>query len=191
MPDSSPQITQLLQAWHAGDSAALDQLTPLVYQALHRLAHGYLRGERVGHSLQTTALIHEAYLRLLDWQQVEWQDRAHFIALAAQMMRRVLVDFARTRRYAKRGGAAQQVEFDETAYAAQTRAAELIALDDALQSLAEADPRKCRIVELRYFGGLSVEETADLLQLSTRTVLREWKLARAWLYRELRGVDET
>ncbi|MBI1766339.1 MAG: sigma-70 family RNA polymerase sigma factor [Acidobacteria bacterium] len=194
--DSPPEVTQLLHAWHDGDAAALAQLTPLVYGELQRLAHGYLRGERAGHTLQTTALINEAYLRLFDWQHVEWQDRAHFIAIAAQMMRRVLVDFARARHYAKRGSQAQQLEFDETLIAAQQRDAELIALDDALQLLGEVDPRKCRIVELRYFGGLSVDETAEALQLSRRTVLREWKLARAWLYRELRspdlgGADET
>ncbi len=187
--DSPPQITQLLRAWHDGDQAALAQLTPLVYGELQRLAHGYLRGERAGHTLQTTALINEAYLRLFDWQHVEWQDRAHFIAIAAQMMRRVLVDFARARHYAKRGGQARQVEFDGAVIAAQQRDTELLALDDALQLLGEGDPRKCRIVELRYFGGLSVDETAEALQLSRRTVLREWKLARAWLYRELRAKD--
>lgn len=187
---SASQITQLLRAWSGGDQAALEQLTPLLYGELQRLARGYMRGERMGHALQTTALINEAYLRLLAWQSVEWQDRAHFLGLAAQMMRRVLVDFARARLPVKRGGQAQQVEFAEAQIAAPARAAELLALDDALQLLAEVDPRKCRVVELRYFGGLSVDETAEVLQLSRRTVLREWQLARAWLYRELRGGDE-
>jgi RNA polymerase sigma factor (TIGR02999 family) len=187
---STFQLTQLLQAWSAGDETALAQLTPLVYDELHRLAHNYLRGERAGHTLQTTALINELYLRLLNGPQVEWQNRAHFLGLAAQLMRRILVDFARARQYQKRGGAAQQIEFDEAAIAAPQPHAELLALDEALQLLAEVDPRKSAIVELRYFGGLSVDETAEALQLSRRTVLREWKLARAWLYRELRGQDE-
>lgn len=181
------EITKLLQAWQDGDPVAFDRVLPLVYGELRRLANGYMRGERDGHLLQTTALINEAYLRLMDWQNVEWKNRAQFFGIAAQMMRRVLVDFARSRRYAKRGGAAQQVSFDEAAIPERDRYAELVALDDALKTLAEVSPRQSLVVELRYFGGLSVEETADLLKVSTRTVIREWNLARAWLYRELRG----
>lgn len=181
------EITQWLQAWQDGDATALDRLLPLVYGELRRLAGAYMRGERDGHLLQTTALINEAYLRLIDWQNVEWQNRAQFFGIAAQMMRRVLVDFARSRQYAKRGGEAQQVSFNEAAIAARDRHAELIALDDALNALAEVSPRQAMIVELRYFGGFSVEETAGVLDVSTRTVIREWNLARAWLYRELRG----
>ena len=183
---SSEQITKLLHAWGEGDVAALEQVLPLVYDQLHRLASAYLRGERRGHLLQTTALINEAYVRLAEWKNVEWKNRAHFLGLAAQMMRRVLVDFARSRHYAKRGGDAQQVEFDEATLATPHREAEIIALDDALQTLAELDARKCLLVELRYFGGLSVEETAKVINLSPRTVLREWQAARAWLYRELK-----
>jgi RNA polymerase sigma factor (TIGR02999 family) len=183
---SSEQITGLLQAWGAGDAAALEQLLPLVYDELHRLAGAYLRGERPGHTLQTTALLNEAYLRLAAWKNVEWKSRAHFLGLAAQMMRHVLVDFARARQYAKRGGAAQQAAFDEAKLATPRREAEIVALDDALKTLAELDARKCLLVELRYFGGLSVEETAEAMNLSPRTVLREWQAARAWLYRELK-----
>ena len=186
MEHSSEQITEMLQAWGEGDSAALEQLLPLVYDELHRLAGAYLRGERRGHTLQTTALINEAYLRLAEWKNVEWKNRAHFLGVAAQMMRRVLVDFARSRHYTKRGGDAQPVEFEEAKIAAPRRDAEIIALDDALKTLAEIDPRKCLLVELRYFGGLSVEETADVMNLSPRTVMREWQAARAWLYRELK-----
>lgn len=186
MEHSSEQITEMLQAWGEGDSTALEQLLPLVYDELHRLAGAYLRGERRGHTLQTTALINEAYLRLAEWKNVQWKNRAHFLGVAAQMMRRVLVDFARSRHYAKRGGDAQPVEFEEAKIAAPRRDAEIIALDDALKTLAEIDPRKCLLVELRYFGGLSVEETADAMNLSPRTVMREWQAARAWLYRELK-----
>jgi RNA polymerase sigma-70 factor (ECF subfamily) len=184
---SANEITQLLQAWGEGDPTALDRLTPLVYDELHRLARFYMRGERGGHTLQPTALINEAYLRLTDWQNIEWKNREHFLGIAAQMMRRVLVDFARARRYAKRGGGEQQISFDEKMLPAQARYAELIALDDALKNLAIISSRQALIVELRYFGGLSVEETSEMLKVSTRTVIREWNLARAWLYRELRG----
>ena len=186
MKPTSEQFTAMLQAWGEGDATALEQLLPLVYDELHRLASAYLRGERPGHTLQTTALINEAYVRLAEWKNVEWKNRAHFVGLAAQMMRRVLVDFARARQYAKRGGDAQAVEFDEAKLAAPRRDAEIIALDDALNTLVELDPRKCLLVELRYFGGLSVEETAEVMQLSPRTVLREWQAARTWLYRELK-----
>jgi RNA polymerase sigma factor (TIGR02999 family) len=188
---SSQEITQLLLAWSDGDQAALEKLTPLVYAELRRLARGYMFGERPGHTLQTTALINEAYLRLIDWKNVRWQGRAHFFGVAAQVMRRILVDFARARHYAKRGGTAQQVSLDEAITIHEDRSAELIALDEALKSLAEIDPRKSQIVELRFFGGLSAKETAEALKVSLRTVEREWNSARAWLYRELRGKDET
>jgi RNA polymerase sigma-70 factor (ECF subfamily) len=188
---SSQEITQLLLAWSDGDQAALDKLTPLVYAELRRLARGYMFGERPGHTLQTTALINEAYLRLIDWKNVRWQGRAHFFGVAAQVMRRILVDFARARHYAKRGGTAQQVSLDEAVTIHEDRSAEIIALDEALNSLAEIDPRKSQIVELRFFGGLSAKETAEALKVSLRTVEREWNSARAWLYRELRGKDET
>jgi RNA polymerase sigma factor (TIGR02999 family) len=188
---SSQEITQLLLAWSDGDQAALEKLTPLVYAELHRLAKGYMFGERPGHTLQTTALINEAYMRLIDWKNVRWQGRAHFFGVAAQVMRRILVDFARARHYAKRGGAAAQVSLDEAVTIHEDRSAELIALDEALKSLAEIDPRKSQVVELRFFGGLSAKETAEALKVSLRTVEREWNSARAWLYRELRGKDET
>jgi RNA polymerase sigma-70 factor (ECF subfamily) len=188
---SSQEITQLLLAWSDGDQAALEKLTPLVYAELHRLAKGYMLGERPGHTLQTTALINEAYLRLIDWKNVRWQSRAHFFGVAAQVMRRILVDFARARRYTKRGGGAQQVSLDEAVTIYEDRSAEFIALDEALESLAEIDPRKSQIVELRFFGGLSAKETAEVLKVSQRTVEREWNVARTWLYRELRGKDET
>ena len=187
---SSQGITQLLLAWSDGDQAALEKLTPLVYAELHRLAKGYMRGERSGHTLQTTALINEAYLRLIDWKNVRWQNRAHFFGVAAQLMRRILVDFARSRHYAKRSGGTRQVSLDEAITIHEDRSVEIIALDDALKSLAEIDPRKSRIVELRFFGGMTVKETAEALKTPQRTVEREWNLARAWLYRELRGKDE-
>jgi RNA polymerase sigma factor (TIGR02999 family) len=188
---SSQEITQLLLAWGEGDQAALEKLTPLVYAELRRLAKGYMIGERPGHTLQTTALINEAYMRLIDWKNVRWQGRAHFFGVAAQVMRRILVDFARARHYAKRGGAARQVSLDEAVTIHEDRCAEFIALDEALKSLAEIDPRKSQVVELRFFGGLSAKETAEALRVSLRTVEREWNSARAWLYRELRGKDET
>jgi RNA polymerase sigma-70 factor (ECF subfamily) len=188
---SSQEITQLLLAWSDGDQAALERLTPLVYAELHRLAKGYMCGERPGHTLQTTALINEAYLRLIDWKNVRWQGRAHFFGIAAQVMRRILVDFARTRHYIKRGGAARQVSLDEAVIIQEDRSAELIELDEALKKLAEIDPRKSQVVELRFFGGLSAKETAEVLKVSLRTVEREWNSARTWLYRELRGKDES
>src|SRR4030095_6784828 len=188
---SSQEITQLLLAWSDGEQAPLEKLTPLVYAELRRLAKGYMFGERPGHTLQTTALINEAYMRLIDWKNVRWQGRAHFFGVAAQVMRRILVDFARARHYAKRGGAAQQVSLDEAVTIHEDRSAELIALDEALKSLAEIDPRKSQVVELRFFGGLNAKETAEALKVSQRTVEREWNLVRAWLYRELRGKDET
>ncbi len=188
---SAQEITQLLLAWSDGDQTALEQLTPLVYAELHRLAKGYMLGEWPGHTLQTTALINEAYLRLISWKDVRWQGRAHFFGVAAQVMRRILVDFARARHYTKRGGAAQQVSLDEAVTIHEDRSAEFIALDEALKSLAEIDPRKSQVVELRFFGGLNAEETAEVLKVSLRTVEREWNSARTWLYRELRGRDET
>jgi RNA polymerase sigma-70 factor, ECF subfamily len=187
---SSQEITHLLLAWSDGDQAALEQLIPLVNAELYRLAKGYMFGERAGHTLQTTALINEAYLRLINWKDVRWQNRAHFFGVAAQVMRRILVDYARTRRYTKRGGGAQQVSLDEAATIHEDRTEELLALDDALKKLAEIDLRKSRIVELRFFGGLSVKETAEVLKVSQRKVEREWNMARTWLYREIRGKDE-
>ena len=188
---SSQEITQLLIAWSDGDQAALEKLTPLVYAELRRLAKGYMFGERPGHTMQTTALINEAYLRLIDWENVRWQSRAHFFGVAAQVMRRILVDFARSRHSARRGGGAQQISLDVAITIHEDRSAELIALDDALKSLAKIDPRKSQVVELKFFGGLSAEETAEALKVSKRTVEREWSLARAWLYRELQGKDES
>ena len=187
---SSHEITQLLVAWSDGDQAALEQLTPLVYRELHRLAKGYLHQERPGHLLQTTALVNEAYLRLIDWKPAHWQNRAHFFGVAAQLMRRILVDFARARDQDKRGGAACQVSLDEAAAVSVERVAEFIALDEALDQLAAIDPRRSRMVELRFFGGLSEEETAEVLKVSPRTVRREWSLARAWLHRELRQGEQ-
>jgi RNA polymerase sigma factor (TIGR02999 family) len=187
---SSHEVTQLLVAWSDGDQAALEQLTPLVYRELHRLAKGYLHRERPGHVLQTTALINEAYLRLIDWKDAHWQNRAHFFGVAAKLMRRILVDFARARHQDKRGGAACQVSLDEAAAVSVERVAEFIALDEALERLAAIDPRRSRMVELRFFGGLSEEETAEALKISPRTVRREWSLARAWLRRELRQGEQ-
>jgi RNA polymerase sigma factor (TIGR02999 family) len=192
---SSHEITQLLRAWSEGDQAALEQLVPLIHRELRRLAKGYMRKERPGHILQTTALINEAYLRLIDWKDVRWQNRAHFFGVAAQLMRRILVDFARAHHRATRGGAMRQVSLDEAAAVSVERAAEFIELDEALDRLAVIDPRRSRMVELRFFGGLSEEETAEALKVSPRTVRREWSLARAWLRRELRrgkpgGEDE-
>ena len=182
---SPNEVTQLLQAWGDGDHTALEKLTPLVYAELHRLAERYMCRERPGHPLQTTALVNEAYVRLVDLQRVQWQNRAHFFGIAAQLMRHILVDFARARLRAERGGYKQQVPLDEAAVVSKEKSADFIALDDALKSLAEIDPRKSRMVELRFFGGLSVEETAEALKVSPRAVQREWGLARDWLYREL------
>ena len=186
MPTPFPkEITQLLVAWGEGDESALADLTPLVYEELHRLAHCYMGGERPGHAMQTTALINEAYVRLIDWKNVRWQNRAHFYGVSAQLMRRILVDFARSRGYLKRGGGARAVTLDDAAVVADDQGADLVALDEALSSLAELDARQSRVVELRFFGGLSVEETAEVLKVSPGTVRRDWSLARAWLHREL------
>jgi RNA polymerase sigma factor (TIGR02999 family) len=179
------EITKQLIAWGRGDTAALEQLIPAVYQELRRMADYHLRRESPEHSLQPTALVHEAYLRLIDQKQVEWQNRAHFFGVAAQMMRRILVDHAKAKHRAKRGGAARKLSLDEATHYTNEPAAELVALDDALQVLAELDVRKSRIVELRYFGGLTVEETAQVLDISAKTVMRDWNLAKAWLYQQL------
>jgi RNA polymerase sigma factor (TIGR02999 family) len=179
------EVTRLLQAWGQGDDAALEQIIPIVYRELKRIAHRYMAGERQGHTLQTTALVNEAYLKLVDSRQVNWQNRAHFFAICAQLMRRILVDFARSRGYQKRGGGAQQVNLDEECMASQERGRNVLALDDALTALAEVDPRKSKVVELRFFGGLSLEETAEVLKVCPDTVLRDWRMAKAWLGREL------
>ena len=181
------EITQLLAEWSEGNQAALDKLYPLVYNELRRLAHGYLRRERKGHTLQTTALINEAYLRLVDQKQVHWANRSHFFAISAQIMRRILIDHARRYDYAKRGGGAQRISLDEAAVVAKERARELLMLDEALNGLAKIDPRRGRVVELRYFGGLNNEEIAAVLKISENTVTRDWNMARAWLYQELSG----
>lgn len=186
MATTSPhEVTQLLLDWSNGSHDALDKLMPLVDQELNRLAHHYMRRESPGHTLQTTALVNEAYLRLVDQKHVQWKNRAHFFALSAQLMRRILVDHARKRRYEKRGGGAPRISFDEAVIVSPQRRADLIALDDALNKLATIDPRKSKIVELRFFGGLSVEETAEALQISAVTVIREWSMAKAWLYNSL------
>ena len=190
-PAATEEITQLLLAWGQGDQAALEQLLPLVYEEMRQIAHHHMRRQRPDHTLQTTALVNEAYLRLVDAQRVQWQNRVHFFALAAQAMRHILVDLARARGNQKRGGGATQVALEEALIISAERGADVLALDDALQALAKLNARQSQIVELRYFGGLSEEETAAVLQLSPRTVRRDWSLARAWLYRELnRGQDD-
>jgi RNA polymerase sigma factor (TIGR02999 family) len=187
----SQGVTQLLVAWTHGEQAALDQLVPLVHAELQRLAHRHMARERPGHTLQTTGLVNEVYLRLVDVNQVRWQDRVHFFAVSSQLMRRILVDFARSRRYLKRGGGAQKVTFDEALIPSPKRGQDLLLLDDALNALERVDARKSRVVELRFFGGLSVEETAEVLKVSQETVLRDWKLAKAWLTREMSKVETT
>ena len=182
---SPKEITRLLVAWGDGDEAALEELTPLVHEELHRLAHHYMGGERVGHTLQTTALVNEAYIRLIDWKNVRWQSRAHFFGVSAQLMRRILVDFARSRGYQKRGPGALAVSLAEAAFVSDEKGADLVALDEALKSLAKLNARQSEVVELRFFGGLSIEETAEVLKVSSGTVERDWSLARAWLHREL------
>lgn len=185
MPTPPDGVTQLLVAWGDGDVAARDQLMPLVYEELRKLAHRYMGRERIDHTLQTSGLVNEAYLRLIDQSQVHWQNRSHFFGIAAQMMRRILVDYARSRGYAKRGGDARQVPLNEAAIVSKERAADVVALDDALKGLAEFDLRKSQIVELRFFGGLSIEETAEVLSVSPGTVMRDWTLAKAWLKRAM------
>jgi len=182
---SSHEITQLLLAWNAGDQAALDKLVPLVYGELRRLARRYMNRESPGHLLQTTALVNEAYMRLIDADQVKWQNRAHFFAISARVMRRILVDFARRGNKLKRGGNAIEVSFDEALVVSANRGPDLVAIDDALATLAALDPRQSQVVELRFFGGLKDEEIAEVLKVSHGTVRRDWRLARAWLHREL------
>lgn|SRR5215469_9543484 len=194
VPDKSEslpahQVTRLLQAWGAGDEGALEQLMPLVYSELHRLAQRYMISERSGHPLQTTVLVHEVYLRLVDIQNVDWQNRSHFYALCARLMRRILIDFARSQNYQKRGGQFAHIELEEAATVSAVVGNELLALDEALKQLATVDARKSEVVELRFFGGLTVEEIAATLKVSTETVLRDWKLAKAWLLRELSEKD--
>lgn len=184
-PDSA-EVSGLLRAWSDGDRAALDRLTPIVYDELRRLAGHYMKGERPGHSLQTTALVNEAYMRLIDYKKMQWQNRAHFFAVSSQLMRRILVDHAR-RHNLKRGGGVQHVSLEETAMVGGDRAANLVALNDAMDTLARIDLRKVQVVEMRFFGGLSVEETAEVLKVSPITVMRDWSTAKAWLYRELTG----
>jgi RNA polymerase sigma factor (TIGR02999 family) len=183
MEPSPQEVTRLLQEWSNGDKIALDKLTPLVHEELRRIAHHYMSRERPGHTLQTTALVNEAYLRLVNQNHVHWQNRAHFFAVAAQVMRHLLVDHARTHKRAKRGGAVQQISLDEAALMSPERAADMIALDEALIELTLIDPRKSRIVELRFFGGLNIEETAHVLHIAPVTVRREWNSAKAWLYK--------
>jgi RNA polymerase sigma factor (TIGR02999 family) len=178
-------VTELLKAWGEGDEGALAQLAPLVERELHRLAHKYMRREGPGKTLQTTALVNEVYVRLIDIQEVSWQNRAHFFAVSARMMRRILTDFARSRQYLKRGGGAVQVSFDEALCVSQEKDADILAIDDALNQLALLDARKAQVVELRFYGGLSVEETAEVLKISEQTVLRDWKFAKSWLMRAL------
>ena len=190
-PGASAEITRLLKAWGRGDSAALDRLTPLVYEQLRRMARNYMRNERPGHTLQATALVNEAFVRLVDAREVDWTDRAHFFAVCATVMRRILVDAARSRAAIKRGGQLDRAEhstainLDQLPNPASEISAQVCALDEALDMLAEIDPRRAHVIELRFFGGLTVEETAQVLQTSPQTVMREWKLARAWLAREL------
>jgi RNA polymerase sigma-70 factor, ECF subfamily len=191
-PSGNPEggdISALLRAWSDGDRNALEKMTPIVYEELHRLAHHYMRKERAGHSLQTTALVNEAYVRLVDYKRMLWQNRAHFFAVSSQLMRRILVERAR-RHNLKRGGGIQHVSLDEASVVGGSRAADLVALDDAMNSLARIDPRKVQVVEMRFFGGLSVEETAEVLRVSEVTVRRDWNIAKAWLYREVSGVKD-
>lgn len=185
MTSDPKQITQLLLAWGNGDQRALEELMPLVYDELRKMAARHMRRQNPGHTLQTTALVNEAYLRLIDSSQVRWQNRAHFFAVSAQLMRRILVDFARQRRNLKHGGGARKVSLDEALIVAPERGADLLALDEALNRLAALNARQAQVVELRYFGGLSEEETAEALKVSLRTVQRDWNLARLWLYKSV------
>jgi RNA polymerase sigma-70 factor (ECF subfamily) len=186
-------LTGLLIEWREGNRAALDRLTPLVYDEIRRIAHRYVQREREGHTLQTTALVNEAYLRLAGKQQINWQNRAHFFAVTAQVMRHILIDYARRRHYVKHGGEAQRIAFDEALATEEAvlmtkpRAVELLALDEALNELAKFDPRKSRVVELRYFGGLSLDETAEVLEVSPMTVRRDWRVAKAWLFKRMKA----
>lgn len=184
-PVSTHEVTRLLQAWGSGDDNALGRLMPLVYNELHRLAHRYMAGEQPGQTLQTTALVHEVYLRLVDVNNINWQDRAHFYAICARLMRRILIDFARSRNYKKRRGHSPHIELEEAVTVSAVVGSELLAVDEALKELAKLDQRKSEVVELRFFGGLTVEEVAAALKVSPETVMRDWKLAKAWLLREL------
>lgn len=183
---TSHDVTHLLARWKNGDEAALEELVPIVYEELRRLARRQMAGERAGHSLQPTALVNEAYLRLVNLKQMQWQDRAHFFAMGARLMRRILVDVARSRRYQKRGGGAKRVSFTQALDVAEGQATDVVALNDALEELAAVDERKSRVVELRFFGGLSAEETAEVLNVSRETVKRDWTFAKMWLLRHLR-----
>jgi RNA polymerase sigma factor (TIGR02999 family) len=185
--DSEGEVTRLLNAWSAGDDTALEKLVPLVYQELHLRARRYMANERSGHTLQTTALINEVYLRLVDLPHRNWENRGHFLAVCAQLMRRILVDFARSRKYQKRGGGAQKLPLEEALTVFSESPLQIIAVDDALKALASFDARKSRVVELRFFGGLGVEETAEVLRISPKTVLRDWEMAKVWLLREMSG----
>jgi RNA polymerase sigma factor (TIGR02999 family) len=184
-PVSTHEVTSLLLAWKSGDEAALNRLMPLVYDELHRLARRYMAAEQTGHPLQTTALVHEVYLRLVDANTVDWQDRAHFYAICARLMRRILIDFARSRNYQKRGADFAHIQLEEAVTVSKTVDSELLTVDEALKQLAAIDSRKSEVVELRFFGGLTVEEIAAALRVSPETVMRDWKLAKAWLLREL------
>jgi len=186
-PVSTDEVTRLLRAWSSGDESALERLMPLVYKELHRLAHRYIAGEQPGQTLQTTALVHEVYLRLVDANNIRLQDRAHFYAICARLMRRILIDFARSRKYQKRGGRDQHVELHEAATISVDTGPEVLAVDEALKKLSQVDGRKGQVVELRFFGGLTVQETAAVLGASEETVMRDWRLAKAWLLRELSG----
>jgi len=183
-------VTGLLKAWGAGNEGALEKLAPLVYQELRQRARRYMANERTGHTLQTTALVHEVYLRLVDTPQCNWQNRTHFYAVCAQLMRRILVDFARSRNYQKRGGGAPHLPIEEALTVCQECPSQIVAVDEALKNLAQVDKRKSRVVELRFFGGLSVEETAEVMQVSADTVLRDWKMAKVWLLREMGGREQ-
>ena len=183
---AAQDVSELLRAWSGGDQGALERLTPIIYTELHHLARRYMKRERPGHSLQTTALVNEAYMRLVDYRRMQWQNRAHFFAVSAQLMRRILVDHAR-RHNLKRGAGTQHVALEEAALVGGGRDANLVALDDALNTLGRLDPRKVQVVEMRFFGGLSVDETAEVLKLSPASVRRDWRIAKLWLYRELAG----
>jgi len=185
MSSSEEEVTALLRRWRDGDEAALNKLTPLVYDELHRLAHKYIRRERPGHTLQTTALVNEAYVRLVDQNSVDWQNRAHFFGVAAQVMRHILVDYARQQTAVKRGGGAERFNLDEGSIVSKESAAELVALDEALKALSHLYPRRSKVVELRYFGGLNNKEASEILNVSETTIERDWRFARAWLFREM------
>jgi len=188
MPLESPDVTQLLKDWTGGDEAAADRLMPLVHEELRRLAHQYMRREKPGHTLQTSALVNEAYVRLVDQSKIQWESRAHFFGIAAPLLRQILVDQARRKNFAKRGGGAIRVSLDSANAIAQEQSANVMALDEALKTLEQTDPRKSQIVELRFFGGMSIEETAEALKISPGTVMREWTFARAWLRNEMSRV---